>query len=147
MPMAGQPRVVARIIWYAMLAAVAIYALLVGIVGGRVAGDPGVSAIIRQVFMGLAAAQTLAVWFIHRRFLAPALERSPGATGGADPQRAFSLLVVCWALAESIALFGLILGMLGRRELLFFVWAVAVLVALRPRDDYFSAASVSSQAR
>ena len=134
------PLLVARIVWGALLAAVLTYAVVLQILllNRATAAGPQLVGTLRTVFIAVALVQTAAIWFLHRRYLAPALERAPGSTAATDPQRTFTLLVVCWALAEAIAIYGLVLGMIGRQqEPLFFVWGLAVLVLCRPRPEHF----------
>src|SRR6266852_6209275 len=66
-------------------------------------GDP-----LRTILLVLAAAQTLAVWFVWHRFVSPSGARAPGDR--VDPQRAIAMHVVCWTLSEAIALYGLVIG-------------------------------------
>ena len=145
---AGRHRI-AQMFWGAMLFAVGIYyAILLGLgPSGKVVLHPPLLERLRMIFLAAAAAHTLAVWFLHRRYLAPMAAGPSGLRDAPDPQRRFAILVVCWALGEAIALYGLVLGMMGRVEVVFFPWTVGVLFALRPRADYFPAVSVSSQPR
>lgn len=123
---------VARVIWMALLVAVMLYyAVLLQVL--RIApegADMPLAGKLGTMLLGLAAAQTVAVRIAWTR-----LASSPdGSAGGV--QRAFAVHVICWALAEAIALYGLVLGLVVRRsESLFFVWAFVTLVLLRPRTE------------
>src|SRR5206468_3339463 len=84
-------------------------------------------------FPALAASQPLACWFVWRRFVG-----SAGWRAAVDPQRAISMHVVCWALCEAIALYGLVIGLVARSvEPVFFVWGLIALLLLRPRAENF----------
>jgi F0F1-type ATP synthase membrane subunit c/vacuolar-type H+-ATPase subunit K len=134
------PLPVARIVWGALVAAVLTYAVVLQVLlrNPATAADPQLVGTLRTVCIAIAVLQSAAIWLLHRRYLVPALERAPGSSVARDPQRTFTFLVVCWALAETIALYGLVVGMIGRQqEPLFFVWALAVLVLCRPRPEHF----------
>ena len=97
---------------------------------------------LRKAFFMVAIAETFAVWVIHRRLLAPSIE-SPvrPASDALEPGRALTVHVFCWALGESIAIYGLVLGLVGHRigpASFFFAWGVAVLLLLRPRAELFA---------
>ena len=78
----------------------------------------------------MGGAQTVAVWIAWSRLATP-----PEDDGG-GVQRAFAPHIACWALAEAIAIYGLVLGLVARRvEPLFFVWGFVMLVPLRPRAE------------
>lgn len=123
---------VARVIWAALVVAVVLYyAVLVHVL--RIApegADLPLANQLRTMLLGLAAAQTLAVWIAWTRLATP-----PGGNGD-GAQRAFAVHIICWALAEAIAIYGLVLGLVARRvESLFFVWGFVMLVLLRPRAE------------
>jgi hypothetical protein len=125
---AEQTRVV-WILWSALFVAVGLYLVtLVVIVPGGTPESP--FAGVRNALLAVAALETLAVWHLHGRWF-----RSPGApTALSVPSR----YVVCWALAEAIALQAFVVGFLARdvsSAVPFFVWSAALLVALRPRPE------------
>src|SRR5436309_1644869 len=111
----GSPLLVARLVWASMLAAVALYggvlALLLG--SGSESPNPAFADQLRTILLVLAAGQTLVLWFVWRRFVAPPGAHNPADGGG--PQRAFAVHVICWALGEAIALYGLVIGLIARR--------------------------------
>ena len=77
---------------------------------------------------------------IHRRLLAPAVAGVSAPARALEPGRALTVHVVCWALAESIAIYGLVLGLIGRGSTLspvFFAWGAGLLLLLRPRAELF----------
>src|SRR5438094_949034 len=118
----GSPLLVARLVWASMLAAVALYggvlAVLVG--SGSRSPSPAPADQLRTILLVLAAGQTLVIWFVWRRFVAPSGARDPADRAGA--QRTFAMHVICWALGEAIALYGLVIGLITRRvEPVFFV--------------------------
>jgi hypothetical protein len=122
------PLQVARVIWMALLVGVVGYfAALVAIAGaGGAAVD--VPPALRTTLQALAAAQTAAVVVLRGR-LAP-LGAEP------SPSPALTTYIICWALAEAVALYGMVLGLLERSLAdgpPFFLASAALLLWLRPR--------------
>ena len=147
MPSAARsnPLFVARVVWAVLLAAVAVHygVLLVLVRGGQPTSSSVLTSLLLPLLLVIAALQSAIVWFVRRRFLAVAVEpvSIPGEQR-TDPTRIFSLHVVCWGLAEAIAVFGLVLGILARdldTPAVFFVWSAGMLLALRPRAEHFHA--------
>lgn len=55
---------------------------------------------------------------------------------GRAPKRTFTQAVICWALAEGLALYGLVLGSVGAESTetsVFFAGAALLLLLTRPR--------------
>jgi len=134
----GSPLLVARLVWVSLLVAPALYCVVLVLVlrSGPGSPSPALGDPLRTILLVLAAAQTLAVWFVWNRFVAP----SGGGAGvdRADPQRAIAMHVVCWALCEAIALYGLVIGLIAHRlEPVFFVWGFVALLLLHPRAENF----------
>ena len=128
----------ARLVWGSLLAAPAFYWLVLVLLlrSGTGSPTPALADPLRTVLLVVAAGQTLAVWFVWNRFVAPSGARDPAAR--VDPQRAFTMHVICWTLCEAIALYGLVIGLVARRlEPLFFVWGLVALLLLRPRSASF----------
>jgi len=135
---------VARVVWLTMVASVGVYFVLLAVLvgaGGAVA-QPELVMVLRRVFLIVAGLESFAIWVIHRRLLGPAVMRVPGTTESPlEPGRALGVHLVCWALGESIAIYGLVLGLLGHElgaAAPFFVWGAALLVFLRPRAEVFA---------
>ncbi|MCZ7586833.1 MAG: hypothetical protein M5R36_27765 [Deltaproteobacteria bacterium] len=113
-----------RLIWLAIFASVVIYAV-VGLVvpgmNGAEAGD-GTLRVLMPVFAVMAAGVTVLVMFVMPNILA----RSGNYR---------TLCLVRWAMAESIAVFGLVLLFLGAPAAVglgFCAWAMALLLLIRP---------------
>jgi CzcA family heavy metal efflux pump len=122
----------ARVVWTSLVAAVGVCYGVVLLLGGSGAWkvDPAVTEQLLPMLLIVAAIQTAVVWLVHRRFLRPAL----------DPARILSLQVLCWGLGEAIAIFGLVVGMLAPEPKIapvFFMWALVILLAFRPRAERF----------
>ena len=131
----GSPLLVARLVWASLLVAAALYCVVLVLLLRSGAGSPSptLGDPLRTILLVLAAAQTLAVWFVWRRFVG-----SSGGRAAVDPQRAIAMHVVCWALCEAIALYGLVIGLIARSvEPVFFVWGLVALLLLRPRAENF----------
>jgi Na+-driven multidrug efflux pump len=129
---AADRALVARVVWAALLVAVVMYYVVLTQVLRAAPGDADVplASQLRTMLLGLAAVQTVAVWIAWSRLATPPEDKGGGV------QRAFTVHIVCWALAEAIALYGLVLGLVARRvEPLFFVWGFVMLVLLRPRAE------------
>jgi len=115
------PTRTARTIWLGMLAAVAVYlVVLIAVVGRGGAGGMQVE-VLRWVLGALALLQAVGIVVLRAR---------PAGAG------ALPVAIVCWALAESIGAYGLVLGILARdvgEGRPFLVVAAALLLWLRPR--------------
>ena len=125
----------ARLVWASLLVAAALYCVVLVLLLRSGAGSPSptLGDPLRTILLVLAAGQTLAVWFVWRRFVALS-----GGRAGVDPQRAIAMHVVCWALCEAIALYGLVIGLIAHRlEPVFFVWSLVALLLLYPRAESF----------
>ena len=131
----GSPLLVARLVWASLLVAPALYSVVLVLLlrSGTGIPSPALADPLRTILLVLAAGQTLAVWFVWRRFVALS-----GGRAGVDPQRAIAMHVVCWALCEAIALYGLVIGLIAHRlEPVFFVWTLVALLLLHPRAENF----------
>jgi hypothetical protein len=134
----GSPLLVARLVWASLLVAPALYCVVLVLVlrSGPGSPSPALGDPLRTILLVLAAAQTLAVWFVWLRFVSPSGARAPGDR--VDPQRAIAMHVVCWTLSEAIALYGLVIGVVAHRlEPVFFVWGLVALLLLHPRAENF----------
>src|SRR5262249_22929472 len=120
----ASPLLVARLVWAALLGALGLYCIvLVLLLRGPGSPNLALAGPLRTVLLVLAAGQTLATWCVWGRSVAPSGGRAAAARG--DPQRAIAIHVVCWALCEAIALYGLVIGLVARRvEPIFFVWGL-----------------------
>lgn len=127
-----------RIIWGAMLFSLLIY-LSMGVLLGRtlpffLAGTETMN-ILRGVLYGAAVIELFIAWFLRRRML--------GAGEGDMTVRAAlgkyaTAVTVFLVLSESVAIYGLVLFMLGgdKTDLYFLVaLAAAAMIFYRPRTD------------
>jgi hypothetical protein len=118
------------ILWIAFLFGVVCYptALALIVQQGPPTGNADLVARLQLPCIGTASAQTLAAYWYF--------VRAGGATGGTsnDP-RALWNYAAAWAVSEAIGLHGLLLGLLRAEaeiSTLFFTWAIALLLILRP---------------
>jgi len=126
---------VARLVWASLLVAAALYCVVLVLLlrSGPGIPSPALADPLRTILLVLAAGQTLAAWFVWNRFVGPS-----GGRTAVDPQRAIAMHVVCWALCEAIALYGLVIGLIAHRlEPVFFVWTLVALLLLHPRAENF----------
>lgn len=114
------------LIWGAMLSSVALYGGIAQVVKPPAAAEPDTLMLMSRVLPALSLMQTIAVLALPR--LLPSAAPLPRE-------------VVGWALAESIAIFGLLLHFLGAPPLTMWIqlaWAVLLLLVQYPktqRDD------------
>lgn len=127
---------VLKIIWLAFLFGLVIYALLPPLLRlPRETPDPQFRAIV-FVVLAIAAVSAIAVIFVLRR-------RSAAAPAGGEPEipenhrGTMAAGLVSWALAEAVALFGVVLYLLFHEPLHlypFLVVAFGLLLLLAPRE-------------
>ncbi|MFN8543266.1 MAG: hypothetical protein U0807_03560 [Candidatus Binatia bacterium] len=139
----------ARLVWSGLLATAVLYlVLLYALVPGTGPLDmPPALVHLGPIFLALATVQTLVVALLQYRHLAG---RGWSAPDMVDSRRLFVLYVTCWVLAESIATYGLVLGLVGRSRhgaIGFFVWAISLLLTLRPRAAHLCAGLAYSRPR
>jgi len=151
-----------RILHAAMMASIAIYGLvLVTVTRSGPAGDPVPASEIElsaprgqppgsslTIALAIVAVVTAAAAFALR---ARALPRRRGLydDGAATPARRsrleyFTLCIICWAMAESIAVYGLVLGFLHHAIMPFVPFAAGsllLMIILAPRKSHLVAAS------
>jgi hypothetical protein len=132
----------ARIVWTSMLAALPLYAVVLLVL----VSDPGPAStanvvLLRSVFLVLSLAVAGVIVFFRRRLPSPSAD--PARSPAVDPAANLTAYVVGWALAESIALYGLVLAFLSRdagEAVPFFVASALLLLWQRPRREHFVAA-------
>lgn len=127
----------ARIIWGAMLAALVSYlVVLVLLLGQPGAAPPPGPGSMREIFAVLATVTVAVILYFKRNLPSP--DADPARQAPSMPPLTAS--IACWALAESVALYGLVLGFLLHslaEASPFFVASAALLLWLRPRADHF----------
>ena len=91
----GSPLLVARLVWASLLVTPALYCVVLVLLlrSGAGSPSPALADPLRTILLVLAAGQTLAVWFVWRRFVTPSGARVPADR--VDPQRAITMHVVC----------------------------------------------------
>src|SRR5439155_1703955 len=80
----GSPLLVARLVWASLLVTPALYCVVLVLLlrSGAGSPSPALGDPLRTILLVLAAAQTLAVWFVWRRFVG-----SSGGRAAASPLR------------------------------------------------------------
>lgn len=119
-PTPKDPAMTQHILWAALLMSILSYGAIGQLVPGAAEGPPQV---VPFALLGLAAVQT---------GLALVL---PARLPGLQP---LARSILGWALAESIAVLGLVLHILGAGRPFFYgllAWSAVLLVVLRPRTD------------
>ena len=122
-----------QIVWWTLLASQAVYVAVIVSGVGRVRGEPLDLPALPIVLAAMAAASGLAANFFWRR--ASGAGR-PLHSAPPDAQAAFTNTMVAWVLDESIAVYGLVLGLLAFSAAGWAPFSLAALVLLllhRPR--------------
>src|SRR5207244_12978392 len=98
----GDPLLVARLVWGSLLVAPALYCgvLVLLLRSGAGGPNPALADSLRTILLVLAVGQTLAVWFVWNRVVAPSGARDPA--NRAAPQRAPTMHAI--RLSLSVAL-------------------------------------------
>jgi hypothetical protein len=108
----------------ALMGAVAIYAVLVEFLARSgnppAPGDPSVLRVLRPVLTGLGILMLPAIWVLRGRFLVKREGDAPESLA----TRMMTATILTGALAESAAVFGLVLFLLGGERTDFYVLAV-----------------------
>jgi len=126
----------AQMIGGALVAAVVVYAILVEVLRARRGGfagfAPGVPIdVLRTVFIVLAVVDLAVIRFIRSRILNPPA-RAGQPVGSVPPmtQRFLNASVVSLSLCLAIAIYGLVLFLLGGRPVDFYSFAIVALLGL-----------------
>lgn len=130
-----------RIIHGAMILAIVVYGLVAVLLVARGAIPPGgfaprVFPLLRLALYAVAAAEVAIIVRLGRRLLSP--EYLARQRSGSPAGRLQASYVILFALWDSVAVYGLILFLLGRGDLDFAVLAGAALLGLllhTPRRD------------
>ena len=131
-----------KIIWFAMLASLAIY-LFVGFLvetNVQVPMDKGTFAMIKKAFYVVAFVTLIAARYIRKHFLSGKVRYRPPTQTSQHPalQKYTAATILALAMSESIGIYGLILFLIGKNTmdlyLLILISAVAIFI-YRPRKD------------
>ena len=131
-----------KIIWFAMLMSLGIY-LFVGIrLGTNVQSsiDGDALGIFRTALYAMAFAVLIATWYIRKLILSGKTETTQPAQVLKHPalQKYSAAMIVALAMSESIAIYGLVLFILGKNATdlyLLILISAAAMVMYRPRKD------------
>lgn len=119
-----------RILWFAMLSSLVIYAVVAFVVVGKVGGAPAAAGLPPWLFPVVAGAIALTALLLH-----PRLAGSESPRREAAPMVPVGELVV-WTLDESVAVIGLVATFLTETAQFYVAYAVVaafLLWAHRPR--------------
>ncbi len=129
------------IIWAGLLMAVFMYAVIASV--GLDGGEPSAAkpdAALAQLFAWLAAAASGASLFLRSVLLGGFSSGKLSVETEAGRVRFMTGNIVCFALAESVAIFGLVLAFTGRPQsdcLVFFAAAVVLMLIHIPLPGRF----------
>ena len=132
---------VAQIIWAMMLAALAVYVAFPRLMAGQTTdalSGPPADPMQRYAFMALGMILLLALPIIRRKIIGAPPGRSSGKSPDAGPLLARYLrgVVISLALAEAVAVLGLVLYLRGETAQVLYIFtaaSAAAMFAYRPR--------------
>lgn len=126
-----------RLIWWALVASIGIYAAVAYTMAGALPPRDGTQIHVLAAALGVVSITVgMVTIFIRGRMLVGPIKR-----GELDPrtpaglQRAFVPFMVCLVLSESVAIYGLVLALLSGRSLYaapFLMIAIVLLLIHRP---------------
>lgn len=121
------------ILYLAMLVSVPMYGIVAEVVAANLErGEPGV---VKTALLAVGAGTVAAVLFIRFSLIPPALQR-PQLELAERLARLRSYYIVCFALSEAVALYGLVLRFVGgvlADSLPFFIVALGLFAVCYPR--------------
>lgn len=135
------PQLVVMIIWAGLLMAVFTYAVIASV--GLAGGEPSAAkpdASLAQTLAWVAAAVSGASLALRPMFLGGFRRGTVSLETPAGRSRFMAGNIVCFALAESVAIFGLILALQGNPQetwLVFFAVAIVLMVIHIPLPGRF----------
>lgn len=146
----GDVLLVLRIVHAALIASILLFGVMLmfvirppgeAVVGADIPVRADPPAYFAAIMIAMAAASMLAIYMVRRR-----MSRDRAAAAATTPEHAarnrsrlYSASIASWALCESIALYGLVLGIVHRDTgpfLPFAAVALVLLVALAPRRSH-----------
>jgi len=89
------------------------------------APGPDVLALLRYVFLGIAAVEFLVIQFLRKVMLSadsPARQALPSGSFVPETQKLITVSVVTFALCESVAVYGLVLFLIGKNASDFYLF-------------------------
>lgn len=131
-----------RIIWFAMLASLAVY-LFIGLWmqnNVQILMDKDTFAIMKTVLYGISVATLIATRYIRKLFLSGKIQNRPPTQSSQHPalQKYTAAMILSLAMSESIGVYGLILFLIGKNTIDLYVLiliAAAAIFMYRPRKD------------
>lgn len=133
-------------IWGAMLGAVVLYVVVAMVFVGQLAGEsPGITGLVRQVFILIGSGLLVAAYLLRGKMAGIPTGYSP-AQAATSTERAVAryntAVLLSLALAEAVAILGLVLFLIGRSltDIYLFVGLSAVgMFYFRPRFEELEA--------
>lgn len=131
-----------KIIWFAMLGSLALY-LIIGLQVApniQVSMDKGIFSVLKTVFYLFTLIIIVITRYI-RRYILPGKGQQGQAIQNFQPltlQKYTTVMIVSWALLESIGIFGLVLFFLGKNPMDLYLLLVISAIAMlwyRPKKD------------
>ena len=125
----------AQMIGGALVASVVVYAILVEVIRARRGGFAGFAPAVpidtlRMVFIVLAIADLALIRFIRSRILTAPAPTSQAGTAPPVIQRLMSASVVSLSMCLAIAVYGLVLFLIGGRPVDFYGFAIVAVLGL-----------------
>lgn len=119
------------IMWGALLSSVVVYLVVLHLTGSEVAENSPVDKNLVKILSGVALGSIIVSAMIRWKITLPMVRKSTPET----LSRVLPSCIVSWALAESVAIFGLVLGFMGEPIStfgVFFIASFGTLVCLTP---------------
>jgi len=125
-----------KLLWFVLLVSVGMYWLILALL--ELPPERSLDPLVQQVLTAVAAAAGVAVLFLRFNLIPRLLARVTSGTDATTSLAALrTIFIVCFALAESIALFGLVVYFLGatrEQAAWFFLGAFALLALCYPKS-------------
>ncbi len=125
-----------KLLWFILLVSVGMYWFILGLL--ELPEERSLDTLVQQVLTAVAAATAVTVLFLRFNLISRALsEVSPATDFTRLLARLRRLYIVCFVLAESVALYGLVFYFLGaprEQAAWFFIAAFALLALSYPKS-------------
>lgn len=133
-------------IWWAMLVSLGIYLAVCRIADVRIRPETTAMPLelIRNILLAVSVMELAAAGFFMRRMVKAA------ETGSTDFQKLSAVFIVSFAIAESVAIYGMVLYFLGDAEntlYLFLILSAAALVWFKPDRELFDTMTLKEKRR
>jgi hypothetical protein len=125
-----------KLLWFVLLVSVGLYWFILSLL--ELPPERSLDPLVQQILAAVAAATAVAALFLRFNLIARGVsEAAPGTDLSRWLARLRTLYIVCFVLAESIAVFGLVLYLLGAPRVdasWFFLGSAALFAACHPKS-------------